>query len=120
MSERQPLATPGSWVQIRDPHTLKSGDKRRVLRAIRDNAEAGEVALSMLDAIATVAVEAWSLQLPVPSQDIKVLDLMEIGDYDKLSNLLGPTQEALFPTPVEETPEQAEDPASPTEPSAAS
>lgn len=119
MSERQPLATDGSWVQIRDPHTLKSGDKRRVLRAVRDNAEAGEVALSMLDAIATVAVESWSLQLPVPAQDIKVLDLMEIGDYDKLSALLGPTQDALFPTPVEETPEQAADPASPTEPSAA-
>lgn len=119
MSERQALATPGSWVQIRDPHTLKSGDKRRVLRAVRDNAEAGEVALSMLDAIATVAVEAWSLQLPTPAQDVAVLDLMEIADYDKLSQLLGPTQDALFPTPVEETPEQAEDPASPTEPSAA-
>jgi len=120
MSERQPLATEGSWVQIRDPHTLKSGDKRRVLRAIRDNAEAGEVALSMLDAIATVAIEAWSLQLPVPSQDVAALDLMEIADYDKLSNLLGPTQDALFPTPVEETPEQAADEASPTEPSAVS
>jgi len=119
MSERQPLATDGSWVQIRDPHMLKSGDKRAVLRAIRDNAEAGEVALSMLDAIATVAIEAWSLQLPVPSQDLKVLDMMEIADYDKLSTLLGPTQDALFPTPVEETPEQTEDPASPTEPSAA-
>ena len=120
MSERQPLATPGSWVQIRDPHTLKSGDKRRVLRAVRDNAEAGELALGMLDAIATVAVEAWSLALPTPAQDVKVLDLMEIADYDKLSSLLGPTQDALFPTPVEETPEQAKDEASPTEPSAAS
>jgi hypothetical protein len=119
MSERQPLATPGSWVQIRDPHTLKSGDKRRVLRAIRDNAEAGEVALSMLDAIATVAVEAWSLALPVPAKDVTVLDLMEIADYDKLSNLLVPTQDALFPTPVEETAEQVADEASPTEPSAA-
>lgn len=119
MSERQPLATENSWVQIRDPHTLKSGDKRRVLRAIRDNAEAGEVALSMLDAIATVAVEAWSLQLPVPSQDIKVLDLMEIADYDKLSTLLSSTQDALFPAPVDDTPEQVADEASPTEPSAA-
>ena len=120
MSDRQPLATPGSWVQLRDPHTLKSGAKRAVLRAIRDNAEAGAVALSMLDAIATVAVEAWSLQLPVPSQDITALDLMEIADYDKLSDLLSPTQDALFPTPVEETPEQAADEASPTEPSVAS
>lgn len=121
MSERQPLATPGSWVQIRDPHTLKSGDKRRVLRAVRNGAEAGELALGMLDAIATVAVEAWSLALPIPAQDVKVLDLMEIGDYDKLSTLLGPTQDALFPTPVDETdPEQVKDEASPTEPSAAS
>lgn len=119
MSERQSLATPGSWVQIRDPRTLKSGAKRAVLRAIRDNAESGEVALSMLDAIAVVAVEAWSLQLPVPAQDVKVLDLMEIADYDKLSDLLGPTQDALFPTPVEESQEQVADEASPTEPSAA-
>lgn len=119
MSDRQPLATPGSWVQIRDPHTLKSGDKRKVLRAIRDTAEAGEAALSMLDAIAMVAIEAWSVALPIPAQDVTALDLMEIADYDKLSNLLGPTQEALFPDPVEETPEQAADEASPTEPSAA-
>jgi len=118
MSERQPLATAGSWVQIRDPHTLKSGDKRAVLRAIREGAT-GAVALSMLDAIAIVAVEAWSLALPTPAQDAKVLDLMEIADYDKMSDLLGPTQEALFPTPVEESAEQAEDETSPTEPSAA-
>lgn len=118
MSERTPLATEGSWVQIRDPHTLKSGDKRRVLRAIREG-ESGAVALSMHDAIAVVAIEAWSLPLPVPSQDTTVLDLMEIADYDKLSDLLEPTQEALFPSGVEATEEQAKDPASPTEPSAA-
>jgi hypothetical protein len=119
VSDRHPLATPGSWVQLRDAHTLKSGDKRKVLRAIRDTEEAGVAALSMLDAIAMVAVEAWSLTLPVPAQDPTVLDLMEIADYDKLSDLLGPTQEALFPTAVEDTPEQQADSASPTEPSAA-
>jgi hypothetical protein len=120
VSDRHPLATEGSWVQLRDPHTLKSGDKRRVLRAIRDNQEAGEVALTMLDAIATVAVEAWSLPLPVPSADVAALDLMEIADYDRLSDLLGPTQTALFPVPVNpESPEQIEDEESPTEPSAA-
>ncbi|MDX3672709.1 hypothetical protein [Streptomyces europaeiscabiei] len=119
MSDRHPLVTPDSWVQIRDPRTLKSGDKRRVLRAIRAEEETGEVALSMLDAIAVVAIEAWGLPLPVPAQDAAVLDLMEIADYDKLSDLLGPTQQALFPSPVEATPEQAEDEKSPTEPSAA-
>jgi len=119
MSDRHPLATADSWVQLRDPHTLKSGDKRRVLRAIRDTEEAGAVALGMLDAIATVAIEAWSLPLPVPSHDVAALDLMEIGDYDALSNLLGPTQEALFPTAPDPTPEQMADHASPTEPSAA-
>jgi hypothetical protein len=90
-----------------------------VLRAIRDTDDAGQVALGMLDAIATVAIESWSLALPVPSQDIAALDLMEIADYDALSDLLGPTQEALFPTAVEATEEQTADPASPTEPSAA-
>ncbi|MEE1838077.1 hypothetical protein [Streptomyces sp. SP17KL33] len=119
MSDRHPLATEGSWVQLRDPRTLKSGDKRRVLRAIRGGDETGEVALSMLDAIAVVAIESWSLTLPVPAQDAAVLDLMEIADYDRLSDLLGPTQEALFPASVEATPEQAEDEKSPTEPSAA-
>ncbi|MFI8535330.1 hypothetical protein ACIGMX_34435 [Streptomyces aquilus] len=118
MSERIPLITPESWVQLRDPRTLKSGDKRKVLRTIRDSAEAGEAALGMLDAISIVAVEAWSLPLPVPSQDVTALDHMEIPDYDKLTDLLGPTQEALFPDPIEENEEQAADPASPTEPSA--
>ncbi|WP_128381275.1 hypothetical protein [Streptomyces cavernae] len=120
MSDRHSLVAEGSWVQLRDPRTLKSGDKRRVLRAIRDTGETGEVALSMLDAIAIVAIETWSLALPVPAVDVAALDLMEIADYDKLSDLLAPTQEALFPTPVDaESPEQAEDPQSPTEPSAA-
>lgn len=118
MSDRQALATPDSWVQIRDPHTLKSGAKRQVLRALRDSEKTGEVALSMMDAIAMVGIEAWSLALPVPAQDPAGLDLMEIADYDKLSDLLRPIQDALFPDPVEETPEQAEDPTSPTEPSA--
>lgn len=117
MSDRQPLATPGSWVQIRDPHTLKSGDLRSVQRAMRSD-EAGEFGLSVVDAIAVIGVEAWSLQLPVPSQDIKALDLMEIADYRKLDKLLAPFVDTLFPGPVEETPEQAEDEASPTEPSA--
>lgn len=119
MSDRQNLATEGSWVQLRDPRTLKSGAKRAVLRSIREGEEAGAVAISMQDAVAVVAVEAWSLPLPLPSQDVKVMDLMEIADYDRLCELLGPTQEALFPTAVEATPEQMADEASPTEPSAA-
>lgn len=121
MSERQPLATPNSWVQLRDPQTFKSGDLRRVQRAMRTEEGSGEFALSVVDAIAVTAVEAWSLQLPVPSQDIKVLDMLEIPDYRKLDELLSPYQDVLFPdAPDEDNPEQAKDPASPTEPSAAS
>ncbi|MEV7034638.1 hypothetical protein AB0N99_30955 [Streptomyces sp. NPDC093272] len=118
MPDRQPLATPGSWVQIRDPQTLKSGDLRLVQRAMQRDGSSGEFALSVVDALAVVAVEAWSLQLPVPSQDTKVLDLMEISDYRQLDRLLVPVQDVLFPDEVEETPEQVADEASPTEPSA--
>ena len=118
MSDRQPLASPGSWVQIRDPQTLKSGDLRLVQRAMRQGGSSGDFALSVVDALAVVAVEAWSLPLPLPSQDTKVLDMMEIPDYRKLDELLVPIQDALFPDPVEETPEQVADEASPTEPSA--
>lgn len=119
MSDRHALATDGSWVQLRDPRTLKSGDKRKVLRAIRDTENLGEATLSIQDGITVVAVEAWSLPLPVPGQDIAVLDMMEVADYDRLGELLGPTQDALFPEAPAPTPEQQADPASPTGPSAA-
>lgn len=120
MSDRHPLVTEGAWVQLRDPKTFKSGDKRQVLRAVKDmEGGEGSAAVSFMDGIAVVAVEAWSLNLPVPSADPAVLDMMEIGDYDALFRLLSPAQEVLFPTAPEQTPEQAADPGSPTVPSAA-
>ena len=120
MSEREPLHSPDSWVQLRDPKTLRSGDKRAVLRQMQDFKERpGAATLTILDAITIIMVEGWSFQLPLPKIAIESLDLLEIEDYDRIIDLVTPAQERLFPTPPAATPEQQADEASPTVPSGA-
>jgi hypothetical protein len=119
MAERHPLATPGSWVELRDPADLRAGDKRAVLRMIQDGSGTSQ-ALDMVDGVMVIAVANWQLPepLPLPSTDPSVLDRLRIPDYDKLADLMGPATSALFPDTPAATPEQVADEMSPTEPSA--
>lgn len=123
MSERHALASEGAWVELRDPRELKSGDKKRVLRAVTNMDHKMAAGLDMTDGLIAMLVVNWQLPtpLPLPSQDITVLDMLEIGDYDRLAALVKPAQELLFPgTPDPETAQEQEaqmkDPASPTGP----
>ncbi|MEU5426832.1 hypothetical protein AB0H73_14680 [Streptomyces olivoreticuli] len=123
MSERHPLASEGAWVELRDPRELKSGDKKRIMRCVTDLDDKMGVGLDMTDGLMTALVINWQLpsQLPLPSQDRAVLDMMECPDYDALTELVKPAQELLFPgSPDPATPDeqaaQLKDPASPTVP----
>ena len=80
MSGREPLHSPDSWVQLRDPKTLRSGDKRAVLRQMQDFKERpGAATLTILDAITIIMVDGWSCPLPLPKLAIESLDLLEIS-----------------------------------------
>lgn len=127
MSERHALASEGAWVELRDPKELKSGDKKKVLRAVSDIQKVMSAGLEITDGLTAMLVVNWQLptQLPLPSQDITVLDMLEIPDYDRLTELVGPAQKLLFPGSAQpDTPqEQAQavaDPGSPTAPTVVS
>lgn len=125
MSERHALASEGAWVELRDPKELKAGAKRTLMRTIGnpETVTAGSIAIDMTDGLIMLLVENWELptQIPVPTTLEgwrQALDMMEIGDYDQLMELVGPAQELLFGSKKPEaTPEQRADPASPTTPS---
>lgn len=123
MSERHALATEGAWVELRDPRELKSGDKKTVLRRINDGSKAISAGLDLTDGLIAVMAVNWQLAspLPLPSADITVLDMLEIADYDRLTELVAPARKLLFPDSAQPDTAQAQaeavkDPASPTGP----
>lgn len=126
MPERHPLATPGSWVELRDVKELKAGDHMDIQDAIEGDGLKG--VRQMQDAIIRALVVNWHLpsgQLPIPADAPDALRRMEIADYVKLKGLTDDAQEWIFPSDPE--PEDAvelkkaqADPASPTGGGAAS
>lgn len=123
MNQRHPLASPDSWVELRDPKELLAGDQMDIQDAM--TGDGGAMLRQMKAAIAAVLVENWSLPLPVPSKDPQALRLMTIPDYQALKKLLDPAEDLIFPSDPE--PEDAAalaeaeaDPASPTGDAAAS
>jgi hypothetical protein len=123
MSERHPLASPGAWVELRDVGELRAGDQMDVMGAMDDLEAAGRMYGQMTNALAAVMVVNWQLPspLPLPSQDVKALRLMEIDDYNRLVGLLTPAMTRIFPgetepASVQEAAAAQVDPASPTVP----
>ncbi|GAA2732326.1 hypothetical protein [Streptomyces nogalater] len=108
----------GAWVQLRDPHTLRRGDKQKALRAVHDT-EGGDVgaALDLINGLLAVLIIDWSYPFPIPSEMPASLDLVPLEDDDALSEAVEPARQLLFPGKPD--PKDAKDPASPTEPSAA-
>lgn len=119
MSTTERIKLPsGAWVQLRDQHTLRRGDKQKAMRAIKD-VEGGDVAagLDLINGLLQVLVIDWSYPFPIPSQSPDSLDLIPLEDDDPLSEAIEPIRAALFPTQPDPV-KDAKDPASPTEPSA--
>lgn len=121
MSERHALPSDGCWVELKDPTELRYGDKLRVMRSISSGEGDG---VDVMYALFKLLVVSWKLpmQLPVPSQDITVIDMLEVEDGNALEDLVGKARERLFPgTSEPATPEAlaeaVADPASPTSPS---
>lgn len=124
MSQRHPLATPGAWVELRDPSELRYGDKQNVQRGIKDLENKGALGVSLNDSLISLLVVNWEIPgqaLPLPSQDPAVIGMLSIADGNKLETLIAPARELLFPgdpepATVEEQAAAAGDPASPTAP----
>lgn len=122
MSTTERITLPsGAWVQLRDPKTLRRGDKKRAMAQVSgDTDKLMAMAYDMADGLLAVLVIDWSYPLPVPSESMGSLDLLPIEDDEALMKAIEPARALIFPEPANAAdPKQVENPASPTEPSAA-
>lgn len=122
MSERIALPS-GAWVELRDPATLRRGDKKKALKMVpitEDVEMSLGMQIEMADGVLAVMITAWSYELPLPVTAAS-LELLPMDDGNALEELetIKAAHKLLFPEQPEKTPEQVADPASPTEPSAA-
>lgn len=122
----------GGWAVLRDPKTLRSRDKKSMMRRVKGTPDPDNpvgFAVDMTDAIITEMVTAWHIPYgqdwPIPSLCVAfdpqtggavVLDDLEIGDYDALTDAVREAQELLFPGEI--SPDDHDKPASPTPPAA--
>ncbi|MEV6833475.1 hypothetical protein AB0N17_02920 [Streptomyces sp. NPDC051133] len=118
MSTTERIKLPsGAWIQLKDPNTLRRGDRQSVLRAIRDPEETMGAGLDMINGLLRVLVIDWSYSLPIPSESPGSLDLLPLEDDDAITEAIEPIRLKLFPNKPDPV-KDATDPASPTEPSA--
>jgi hypothetical protein len=115
------IDVPGGWIVLRDPLTVRAGDRRKVSAAIdrASIAGAGNIMRAYESAEATMilAIESWSFDGPVPKDVIGTfddegnprpnpLDEMEIPTYDAIADACTPFAKAIFPnfgTPSSDT-----------------
>jgi hypothetical protein len=103
----------GGWASIRDVETITNRERRQAMRAW-NTAEGGDVERGIVlnDQLIALFVDEWSFDLPLPKDNIGVLEDLLGHDYDSIAHEVLEAQKNLFlnfqPTP---------DPASPTGPS---
>lgn len=103
----------GAWASIRDVETITNRERRQAMRAW-NNTEGDDVerGIALNDQLIALFVDEWSFDLPLPRDNIAVLEDLLGHDYDTLAHHVLEAQKNLFlnfdPTP---------DAASPTAPS---
>lgn len=118
MSTTERIKLPsGAWIQLKDPHTLRRGDRQQVLRAVQDPENLMASGLDMVNGLLRVLVIDWSYDLPLPNKSPGSLDLLPLEDDDAITEAIEPIRKMLFPEKPDPV-KDAKDPASPTEPSA--
>lgn len=112
MSSNKITLPSGAWVVLRDPSTIRVGDRKRVMAAAdKADGETGK-ALAIGDAVIAMLIDEWSFDMIIPRIRVESLDEMSIPDYDALAEHTREAQNYLFPQ-LTETPETAANPDSP-------
>ncbi|MFJ6085175.1 hypothetical protein ACIQI8_27580 [Streptomyces sp. NPDC092369] len=109
----------GNWVELRDPDTLRRGDKKKALGLVpidEDIELTLATEMQMTDGVLVVMISSWSFEFPVSPESIALMSLADGSVLEDLPEIKA-AHKLLFPQQPEATPEQAADPASPTEPS---
>lgn len=126
----------GAWADLLAPEHLKAKHQRAVMRAITAQEQReGGFAVDLTDGVIAILVQDWNVtvehkdpesgevtvtDLPVPSQDLAVIEELTIEDYETLLGHPFVTQVAtrLMKLRAERvSPDDWADPASPSEPS---
>lgn len=120
----------GAWADLLTPDKLRSRHLRLANRAVTamDQRQGGWL-LDMIDGCVAILVQEWSCvdddgnTLPIPSADLNSLDELTIEDYETLvgHRFVKEINERIIRVRSERvTPDDVEDPDSPTVPSAES
>lgn len=120
----------GAWADLLAPDKLKAKHQRAVMRAVTSQEQReGGMAVDLTDGVIAVIVQDWNAAdddgnlLPLPSEKFASIDELSIEDYETLlgheyvvqvaSRLMQLRSERI-------SPDDYDDPASPSEPSAES
>jgi hypothetical protein len=103
----------GNTVTLRDPSTLKVGDRKKVIKATDKQEGDLSKAMALGDSLIAMLIEAWSFDLIIPSIRIETLDELSMTDYDALTEATKEAQGYLFPS-LADTDENAKNPKAPS------
>jgi len=103
----------GNTVKLRDPSTLKVGDRKKVIRATDKQDGDLSKAMALGDALIAMLIEDWSFKMIIPSIKMDNLDELSMSDYDALTEATKDAQGYLFPS-LADTDENAKDPKAPS------
>lgn len=112
MSKKVTLPS-GATVTLKDAKNIRYGDRKYLYKAMEVEGTDLVKAMAMNDALVTLIIEDWSLDVPIPSIKADSIDSLEIQDYDALIEETKEIQKALFPN-LANTTENEQDPKAPT------
>lgn len=87
----------GNTVTLKDPKSLRVGDRKKILKAVGEQDTAIAQGLTMIDGLIAMLIEEWSFDLMIPSVKLDSLDQLDIADYDALSQEAESARAVLFP-----------------------
>jgi hypothetical protein len=105
----------GATVTLRDPKTIKSGERDKALRGLNltDDNQLDTI-FDLTWRVASVLIESWSFDLIPPSIKPESLDELTLEDADALRGEIVPFIEQLMPK-FDRTEKAAADPKAPTD-----
>lgn len=103
----------GHHAELRDDvERIPHGDRKRIMRAWQSGSDDTERGIRVTEALLSVLVVSWTLDLPLPREKPEVVDELAGHDFDVLQHAAVELQKRLYVS-FEPTP----DPDSPTSPS---
>ena len=86
----------GATVKLKDPKTLKQGERKKIMLVIGSDENQVKVGLDIVDTILSILIVEWSFDLIIPKVKIGSLDDLSIADYDALADEANKAQEFIW------------------------